>query len=94
MSNVDDLPQGVTLEQINAGLAKFVTTLEEEIAIHHSHPEWMDLDERCREEENLIVRAGIIIEMLEEAIAMFKLDDENENVLRFESAKLYFDTTE
>lgn len=90
MSNIDEIPEDITPEQINAGLDKFITLIEEEIELHHSHPEWMDLDQRCRDEQNLIVRSGIILDMLEEAITIFKLGDDNVYVRRFKIAKLYF----
>jgi hypothetical protein len=90
MSNIDNPPEDITPEQINAGLDKFLTIIEEEIELHHSHPEWMDLDQRCREESNLIVRSDIILDMLEEVISIFQLNDDNRFVRRFKIAKLYF----
>tara|TARA_R110002096_G_scaffold416576_2_gene619338 strand:- start:159286 stop:159570 length:285 start_codon:yes stop_codon:yes gene_type:complete len=90
MSNIDNPPEDITPEQINAGLDKFLTIIEEEIELHHSHPEWMDFDKRCREESNLIVRSDIILDMLEEVMSIFQLNDDNRFVRRFKIAKLYF----
>ena len=94
MSDIDDIPEDITPEQINAGLEKFITIVEEEIELHHAHPEWMDYDQRCREETNLINRTSIILDMLEDAVNIFELADDNVYVRRFKIAKLYFKNIE
>ncbi|MBT5072474.1 MAG: hypothetical protein HOJ34_01005 [Kordiimonadaceae bacterium] len=90
MSNIDDIPQDVTPDQLDAALIKFVVTVEEEIAIHHDHPEWMDLDEECVEEKNLIVRAGLILSMLDEGITLFSIPEQSPTVKRIRTAQDYF----
>ena len=92
MSNIEDPPeQQYTLEQINAGLDKFLTTVEEEIEIHHAHPEWIDYDQKCTEEKNLIIRAELILTMLEEIIKQVHLPVSDPNFLRIKAARQYFD---
>lgn len=83
-------PTNITQEQIDAGLDKFITTIEEEIQLHHAHSEWMNLDQPCREEKNLIIRSTIIIDMLEEYIQVLELSDNCPYYQRFKIAKLYF----
>ena len=74
-----------------AGIEKFITTIEEEVEIHYSHSEWMDLDKQCREEKNLITRVGLITTMLDEAITQFKLPPEHPLCLRTTAVKVYFE---
>jgi hypothetical protein len=83
-------PQDYTPEQISMGLNKFVTMVEEEIALHHENPQWMDYDKRCREEKNLIIRAELILDLLEEAIEIFQIPDTDDNVMRIKTARNYF----
>ncbi len=90
MKKIPEIPINITQEQVDAGLDKFITTVEEEIQSHHTRPEWLNLDEPSREEQNLIVRTNIILDMLEEYIQILKLGDDNPYYQRFEVAKLYF----
>jgi len=90
MKKIPEIPINITQEQVDAGLDKFITTVEEEIQLHHTRPEWLNLDEPSREEQNLIVRTNIILDMLEEYIQILKLGDDNPYYQRFEIAKLYF----
>lgn len=90
MSNIEDIPKDLSPDQIDAALIKFIVTVEEEIEIHHNHPEWMDLDEQCMEEKNLIVRAGLILSMLDEGVALFSISEESPTVKRIRAAQDYF----
>ena len=92
MSDIDEPPeQQYTPEQISEGLDKFITTVEEEIEIHHAHPEWIDYDQKCTEEKNLIIRAELILTMLEEVIKQVHLPITDRNLLRIKAARQYFD---
>lgn len=90
MSNVNDILADLTLEQAIDGIEKFVIIVEDEIQIHHANPNWMDLDQRCREERNLIVRAGLILDLLSEAMSHFKLPAEHDIAVRIKMAQNYF----
>ncbi|HPF47192.1 MAG: hypothetical protein KDF58_00390 [Alphaproteobacteria bacterium] len=92
MSDVNDIPKDLTFEQVVDGIEKFVITIEEEVEIHHSHPEWMDFDERCREEVNLLIRAAIIMDMLEGAIKHFNIPEDHDLHIRIIAARDYFET--
>lgn len=81
-----------TPEQISAGLSSFITTIEEEIDIHKSHPQWADITPPPRAERNLIVRAELIITMLEDAVKQFSIPEDDKNVIRLKATKSYFDS--
>ena len=91
MSDQNTIPDDLTLEQVIGGIEKFIVTIEEEVEIHYSHPEWMDWDKRCREEENLFTRVGLIITMLEETINHFNLPTEHPLCQKITAVKNYFD---
>ncbi len=93
MSNIAQSPEQQYMpEQISESLNSFVTTVEEEIEIHHAHPEWIDYDEKCTEEKNLIIRAELILTMLEEVIKQVQLPNADPNFLRIKAARQYFDS--
>lgn len=90
MSNIEDIPKDLSPDQIDEALLKFVVNVEKKIAIHHDHPEWMDFDEQCVKEKNLIVRAGLILSMLDEGVALYSLPEESNTVMRIRAAQDYF----
>lgn len=90
MSTKNTIPKDVSLDQVLEGLEKFVAELEDEVKAHHDHPEWMDFDEQCPEELNLIVRSGIIIDMLNGVVDHFKIEENHDLYKRIEAAKEYF----
>ncbi|MBT5185633.1 MAG: hypothetical protein HOM01_02420 [Kordiimonadaceae bacterium] len=91
MSDVNQpSPEDYTPEQISMGLNKFVSMVEEEIALHHQNPEWMDYDQRCVTEKNLIIRAELVLDLLEDAIGIFQIPDDDDNVMRIKTARNYF----
>lgn len=87
---IADIPANLSLEDVLPGLEKFVVEIEEEVKMHHNHPEWIDYDERCLEEQNLIVRVGIIMGMLDGVTSHFKLPAEHDISKRIKAAKGYF----
>jgi hypothetical protein len=91
MSDIDeDIPDHLTLEDMIPGIEKFVTQIEGEIKTHHAHPEWIDFDEQCVQETNLIVRVGIIMGMLDKVLNQFQLPKKHDLSLRIQHAKNYF----
>ena len=92
MSDIEEpLEQQYTPEQISEGLDTFVTTVEEEIEIQNAHPEWIGFDPKCTEERNLLIRAELILTMLEEVIKQVHLPITDPNLLRIKAARQYFD---
>ena len=48
MKKIPEIPINITQEQVDAGLDKFITTVEEEMQSHHTRPECLNLDEPSR----------------------------------------------
>lgn len=90
MSEEIEMPANLTLEDVIPGIEKFVVEIEEEVKLHHDHPEWMDLDTQCKEEKNLIVRVELIMGMLNSVISHFALPKEHDLAKRIVAAKTYF----
>ncbi|MCC3859868.1 hypothetical protein [Pseudemcibacter aquimaris] len=90
MSEEMEMPANLTLEDVIPGIEKFVVEIEEEVKLHHTHPEWMDFDEQCNEEKNLIVRVELIMGMLNGVMSQFSLPAEHDLSKRISAAKNYF----